>query len=71
MPPQKKRKYVRQLQSIQSLIEPLPTDRLIWLAKIAMDEVIERLHPPQGRSVARPEAGPSTTLHPNGRTLRG
>jgi len=63
-----KRKYVKQLQSLQSFVEPLPTERLVWLAKIALDELSERI------AVQRPSnAGPDTeprALHPSGRTLR-
>jgi len=37
-----RRKYVRQMQTLSSFIEPMPTDRLIWLAKMALDEVTKR-----------------------------
>jgi hypothetical protein len=36
------RKYVLRSQSMQSFIQPLPTDRLLWLIKIAADEIADR-----------------------------
>lgn len=64
-----RRKYVKQLQSLQSIVEPLPTDRLVWLAKIALDELSSRIQAPQRPSRSGPDE-PETKLHPNGRTLR-
>jgi len=37
-----KRRYVTRLQSLESFITPLPTERLIYLAKVALDEVARR-----------------------------
>ena len=64
-----KRKYVTRLQSLESFIEPLPTERLIYLAKAALDEVArreesKRLGPEKS---ARPEP---RALQAHGRTLR-
>jgi hypothetical protein len=64
-----KRRYVTRLQSLESFIEPLPTERLIYLAKAALDEVArreesKRLGP---EKAARPEP---RVLQAHGRTLR-
>jgi hypothetical protein len=65
-----KRKYVTRLQSLESFIEPLPTERLIHLAKVALDEVArreetKRLGPEKATSKPEPRV-----LQAHGRTLR-
>lgn len=63
-----KRKYVKQLQSMQSYIEPLPTDRLIWLAKAALDEIALRTE--QAERAAKLAAPKAREFQQHGRTLR-
>ena len=68
MPTRARRKYVKVNQSMQSFLTPLPTDKLIWLAKAALDEVALR------EDLERLAKKPSTTeprpLQLHGRTLR-
>ncbi len=64
-----KRKYVTRLQSLESFIEPLPTERLIYLAKAALDEVAKR---EQDRRLGaeKPAKAEPRVLQAHGRTLR-
>jgi hypothetical protein len=54
--------------SFKSFIQPLPTEHLVWLARMAMDEVQRRMLAPQRKSLTGPE--PELRLHHSGRTLR-
>lgn len=67
MSPRRKPKW-KQPQTMQSFIEPLPTDKLIWLARASIAEIQKRLTAPQRASNAGPDV--EVRLHPNGRTLR-
>jgi hypothetical protein len=63
-----KRKYVLVRQSMQSFIEPLPTDKLIWLAKAALDEIALRTAAAErSAKLAAPKA---REFQQHGRTLR-
>lgn len=64
------RQYVKKLESIQSFVEHLPTDRLIFLAKASLDEVAKREVDRQ-RAEARAHAKPAPRVfQQQGRTLR-
>lgn len=67
-----KRKYTKHAQSMQSFITPLPTDRLLWLIKLAADEITQReLESDLGRKRGpRPMEFKLRDLQPQGRTLR-
>lgn len=70
MPRSTKRKYVKVQQSMQSFLEPMPSERLIWLAKMALDIVVlrgedERLN--KRTTLAEVE---TRVLQAHGRTLR-
>ncbi len=67
-----KRKYARHAQSMQHFLKPLPTDRLLWLIKLAADEIAEReLELDLGRKRGpKPMEFKLRDLQPQGRTLR-
>ncbi len=67
-----KRKYAKHAQSMQSFIKPLPTDRLLWLIKLAADEITEReLQLDLGaKRGPKPMEFRLRDLQPQGRTLR-
>lgn len=62
------RKYVVYLQSMQSFIEPQPTERLIWLAKICLDEITKRAQ--SGERAAKLAMPKAREFQQHGRTLR-
>ncbi len=64
-----KRKYVTRLNSLESFITPLPTDRLICLAKVALDEVARR-EETRRLGPERPTKAEPRVLQAHGRTLR-
>lgn len=63
-----KRKYVLIRQSMQSFIEPQPTERLIWLAKICLDEIALRTSAAELK--AKQDAPKAREFQEHGRTLR-
>lgn len=68
MPSRNRRKYVKINQSMQSFLQPLPTDKLIWLAKAALDEVA--LRDDLDRLSKKPAPADPRQFQQNGRTLR-
>ena len=68
MPSRNRRKYVKVNQSMQSFLQPLPTDKLIWLAKAALDEVARR--DDAERLNKKPAPAVPRQFQQNGRTLR-
>ena len=65
-----KRKYAKHAQSMQSFLKPLPTDRLLWLIKLAADEIAERELERGGKPGPKPMGFKLRDLEPVGRTLR-
>jgi hypothetical protein len=63
-----KRRYVTRLNSLESFIEPLPTERLIHLAKAALDEIAKREQ--DKRLGAEKPAKEPRVFQQHGRTLR-
>lgn len=62
------RRYVTRLNSLESFITPLPTDRLIALAKAALDELANR-ETEKRLGAEKPKAAPRV-FQQHGRTLR-
>jgi hypothetical protein len=68
VPSRNRRKYVKVNQSMQSFLQPLPTDKLIWLAKAALDEVA--LREDLDRLNRKPTPAEPRALQLHGKTLR-
>ena len=66
--PRVKRKVLHP-PSMVTFLRPMPSEQLMWLIKVAADELAER-QLAQPRPSARAADGTRPTLQPHGRTLR-